>query len=685
MRNAPTNPYVADHRQHRLGADDGCAAAPDRRLRWMSLLLILPLAAGLFRLAWVQQAVAAREEFSLSPLRSRTEPIPARDGRILSRDGLVLAEDQQQFEVRVHFRSIEEPPDEQWLDRQARSLLRSRRNSATSSPHLSFAEARREALERRNALWTRLAELTGVPEATLAQRRREITEEVRRVYEAVLARREEQQEEQEVRMRAWWEVVRDELTTAPKRYRNDPLVIVEQTVPHVVIDSVSLTAAAAIESAPERFPGVQIAPHSKRSYPLGATAAHVIGYALEDQEGAAQGKAGIERTFDLHLRGTEGQRRVWFESDGSITRTEVLRRPQIGQDLVLTLNARLQRQIEEILKAAVGPDSGGAVVVSDVASGEVLVLASAPTFDLNAASDRHPEFWTAANEDPSRRLFHRAVAAALPPGDLFKPVTGVAAVESGGIKALEPFECVGFLDNPSRHRCEVYLNVGIGHGPLTLPDALASRCQVYFYHAGRTAGSDALLHWADKFGFGRATGIALPGEAKGRLPRFNGGGLDEDRLLEFAIGQSTLTATPLQVAQMTAAIANGGRIVRPRLIAGYGASRVGDRRDMQIRSINSDRQLDLDAGTISALQKGFELSAQTIEENPDFAGRIGFAQVGRSKAPHAWFAGFLPAKEPQLAVTIVLEHRGNDGEAVTRTVRAILAQIRQMQSAQHGL
>jgi len=201
---------------------------------------------------------------------------------------------------------------------------------------------------------------------------------------------------------------------------------------------------------------------------------------------------------------------------------------------------------------------------------------------------------------------------------------------------------------------------------------------VYFYHAGREAGADTLLDWADRFGFGRPSGVDLPSESTGNLPTFEGGPLDEDQLLELAIGQSTLTVTPLQLARMTAAIANGGRLVKPQLVAGYGATRI-DAAAREARAANSSNAIpDLHPATVRALREGFSLGyVDPSGESTDVAGCVGYAEVGRGKSPHGWFTGYLPKDEPAVAVVLLIEHADREEAKLEAAVRLITEVVQQ--------
>ncbi|QDT65551.1 peptidoglycan D,D-transpeptidase FtsI family protein [Calycomorphotria hydatis] len=659
---------------------------PNRRLSWLAMVFCVGLTIIGVRLANVQHTLAAREETSLIPASTAIEPIPARNGRILTRDGQILAHDQQRFEVHMHYRWLEEPANEQWL---RQSAYRWRREQPNSSK-ITLEDAKAAVLEQREQLWDHLCEVAEINRATFDESRRELQTRVEKIYEVVLARRESKtvSDEEAEAPANWWQIITQALTTPPHRDRDDPLVILEETQFHPLIPAVPVSAAAEIDAQTEQFPGVKVVAVSRREYPFHNLAAHVIGYRFDTSDDPTKGQVGLEGSYNIHLRGVAGTRKRWFDRDGLPLRDEVRNEPRQGRDLVTSLHVGVQKYLERRLDQAFAAEgkeiTGGAAVVMDVRTGEVIALASAPRFDIQLAADRDDDFWNAIREDKSRPLFHRATQAALPPGSVFKPVVGIAAVESGAINADEPFDCAGYLDRPHRFRDAIYQSAGVGHALITLPGALGQSCNVFFFDAGRKTGAEALLEWTRKFGIGSRTGIDLNEEAAGRLPRFDRE-VDlfaEDRLLEFSVGQSTLTATPLQITRMTAAIANGGRLLLPRLVTGYGVSHV-----QQSTAVVDDdsffRIADVSEQTLSIIREGMRQAvigeggtAAVLQDVPvPVAAKTGTAQVGGGKSPHAWITGFVPADHPQYAFTVVLEHGGSGGRAAGPIARDMIRAI----------
>ena len=678
------------------------ACAPDRRLRVVMWLFAIPLCVVFLRLVDV---VADGPSWLVTsgPVRSVLEPIPARDGRILSADGQVLAEDIETFSVLVHYRWIERPVDPTWLRGQALSgLSRTERRDREA-----IAAAEQAILDRRESLWDTLAQTTGLSRNELFVRFAEIQEEVTTLQARVIAARESKGESKEpsadaVHYDTWWQAagqaVWKAVTSSPRPAAVEPLILAEELDHHEIVGGLPISVAARIESSPEQFPGVRIRVASRRRYPQGSIAAHVIGYRFAttdragDETGAephSRGQTGIERAYDRHLCGVDGLRRVWLDRQGEAVRSEIVRTPRVGRDIVLRLDLSLQRQVEQHLEAALAavhadpraespvddnataeaivPESaGGCVVVLDVRTGALLAAASAPRFDLELAAGRDGRFWKESLADPRRPLFDRVASAAVPPGSIIKIVTAAALLESGRVDPDDPFQCIGYLDRPERHRAYIFRHFGIGHGPTTLTNALAESCNVYFFHHARTVGAAALLEWADRFGFGRKTGSDLLGESAGHVsPAARGADV-----LGLAIGQADLTATPLQVARLTAAVANGGRLITPHVVRGTGPVHQGTD---PVRPILLTEALDeMRQDTLARIREGLEqvvahprgTGYKTVRHPQiEIAGKTGTAEVGGSRADHAWFAGYAPADDPQVAVVVLLEHGGSGGQA----------------------
>ncbi|MSR57988.1 MAG: hypothetical protein EXS05_09970 [Planctomycetaceae bacterium] len=680
------------------------------------------------RLVFVQTQLGDVYAAEFEKTSQRREPIPSRDGRILSADGQVLAEDVVLYGLAVHYRWLEEPVDPGWLRQQVLARLD---RIARRDPQRVAAESA-ALLERREALWHRLERATGLGQAELAGQRRAIQRRVEQVYELVERGRDAEQSDRDFDARpaaesAWWQTawqtVVTTLTTPPQREALEPLVIQEQLDYHRLMSEIPLARAVEIESHPERYPGTRIETRTRRVYPQGPTAAHVVGYRtpvgddairvrrqefpkgdpLDYQAGDRQGRSGLEQYYERHLRGLRGERRVVFNRRGEIVESRVVREPRYGHDLMLSLNLPLQQACEQLLdeqlqSERIDPASGqplpippgGALVAIDVRTGAVLAAASAPRFDLGLLGDSDRGRWSETLADPRKPLFHRAAAMTLPPGSVFKAVSAAAFLESGRLDPEREFACQGYLDQPDRYRCYTFRHFGVGHGDVNLVSALARSCNVYFFAAARRIGPQPLYDWASKFGFGQLTGIDLPGEAAGQLPPDPRGGQNgtlskkqratAPEPLQLAIGQSKLTATPLQVARMIAAFANGGRLVTPRLAdsAGPAALSTQSADATALPAVDPVPIPELSSRTLQWLRMGLQqvvahpqgTGYKTVRlESVAIAGKTGTAESGGGRPDHAWFAGYVPAERPRIAFVVVLEHAGSGGHAAGPVAR----------------
>lgn len=678
-------------------------AAPHARLVVLAILFALPLVVIGTRLVYVQSALADRYIAAWETTSESTERIPARDGRIVSRDGVVLAYDRPQYDLAVHYRWIESPPNPEWVRQQALARLSRAERRDSELVERAQEQVRREHTE----LWQRLVELSGESPESIEAVRHGIQQRIERMAESVRKRAAERAagraQPAASTTSGWWGVLEQayrELTTPPRRADPRHLVIKEEVSDHVVLEDVSLDTIGAIQVHPSRFPGVRIVATTHRVYPEHDLAAHVVGLRRESTGENAEttgrrGQFGIERTYDRYLRGRAGENRLVRSRRGELLAEDVLVAPQDGADVVLTLDARLQRRVEQIFDEALAdqtslgenpnapeesraPPRGAALIAFDIWTGDILVAASAPRVDLNVLLHPTHDEWQALINDSRGPLFPRASQMAIPPGSVFKVLTAIAALESGAVDPNEPHFCRGFLDNPDSHRCAIYRHYGYGHGEVTLSDALCQSCNVYFFQLAREMGPEVMTQWATRVGFGRQTGVDLPGEATGHVPdrdnRAGGSPWYPGTTLQFSIGQATLTVTPLQVARMMAVIANGGHLVTPRIALppGRNAMQATDGGGQFMpRPASVERIAELSEETIRTIRHGLE----QVVAHPrgtgkaarvpgiSVAGKTGTAEAGGGRTDHAWFAGYLPAERPRFAFVVVLEQGGGGGAA----------------------
>ncbi len=725
MRNRPCNDFATPAPDAGPRLDH----APHLRLLVLFVMAVLPVVAIVGRLAHLKIALVDRFTADWDRPREVEEPVPSHDGRILTADGRVLACDEPQFDLAVHYRWLEEPADDAWLTQQARTKLkpRDRRNRD------KLAAARATVLEEREALWSALVAATGVSRDEFRTRGRDVQTRVERVYEYVS--RLQQQRESAAQpaiptvpdQTFWehgWEVFVNELTTPPQREAREPLVIREQLDYHIVAERVSLDTVAAVESLPSRFHGVEVRPSSHRVYPAGSLAAHIVGIRTPlngDEFKARQarfpegdplgyrvgdriGRSGIERSSDSRLHGRAGLKRTVRDRHGVVLNTEIVRAPVNGSDVILAFDSRLQAQTEALLDDVIGPaagtksgadsgsidpldappastrPNGGCIVALDIRTGRVIAAAAAPRFELNLLADYDETEWNRTLADERQPFFPRVTQMTVPPGSVFKVLTSVALLESGLIDPDAHYHCQGYLDRPDRDRCLIYRHYGVGHGDMNLESALCQSCNVYFFNAARRIGPQTIHDWAARFGLGDVTGVDVPGEQRGHLPAPDPSSSDgpwyPGTTLQFAIGQASLTVTPLQVARMMAAVANDGYLVTPRFVHESPTPEPSsEQRDIRLAAFEDSREMapqripGLSSGTLERIRAGL----RQVVENPkgtgkrvhldeiSIAGKTGTAEVGGGQTDHAWFAGYAPADAPRVAFVVVLENGGSGG------------------------
>ena len=443
------------------------------------------------------------------------------------------------------------------------------------------------------------------------------------------------------------------------------------------------------------FPALRILVTPTRVYPQGPVAPHVIGTVgeitkeeirrLRDkgyEVGDYIGKSGLELQYEELLRGKKGGRQV--EVDALGRRMRILQEidPQPGWDLYLNIDLDLQLKAQSLLEG-----KRGAIVVMDPRNGEILAMASSPSFDPREFGRfMDPEKWRALAEDSSHPLTNRAIQGIYAPGSVFKIIVALAALTMGQVKPQESFYCPGYFTLGNRSfRCWKEE----GHGSVALYKGIVQSCDVYFYQVGLRIGPKAMIEFAKWFGLGDFTGIDLPGERKGFLPHPQRGKWFGGDTVVMAIGQGRLAVTPLQLATFISAIANDGRFYRPFLVR--------EARDPSGKTIHFSPQLK---GEIPLSQEIFQVVKTALEgvvEDPQgtgrasrlegikVAGKTGTAQVRgmpqRVKDPlllpyehrdHAWFVAYADADYPSIAVSVLVEHGGTGGGAAAPLARELI-------------
>lgn len=724
-----------DWRQFDADAKDTTAVVDPRRRLGICLVVfcvgLLIVSARVVQLE-ATQGDGFRAE-ALRPIEKRTV-LPAPRGRILARDGTPLACDRTIQSLAVHYRWLQEPPDAQWLYATARARLpKSDRRNAEK-----LAASRAAVLAQRADLARRLAQLCRLSPEQWAARCRAIQTRVERIAESANRRNQSAAAERDEADESWAVRIRRLLLEEPPQPR---IVVAEELAHHVVVDDVRPEVAAEIASHAERYPGVKIVDVLRRTYPNGSLAAHVVGHLgpIEQEELTEDrwacrasagrpwylpddwvGRVGVERQRETALRGRHGEAVEQTDRSGRLLTSFRPEEPVAGRDVTLTIDPVLQRTAEQLLESAkrrhqdfapVGDGDGvaekkqadqevaGAIVVMDVRDGAIRAAASMPAFDPNVFAQSETDEVARLLADPTHPLFDRVCCMAIPPGSTFKVVTAAALLESAAVGPDERFFCRGYLHKPDQQRCEIYVRHGVGHGEITLADALCESCNVYFFHFAGRMGPRPLIDWAERFGFGQPTGVDLPGESAGIVPspewlrgRSQSWSIADTQ--SVAIGQGPLTVTPLQVVRMMAAVANGGHLVRPHVVelgardGGRGTGDQGTTDSCEASpSSPAPRPLALSPRTLQVLRAGLRrvvadpkgTAHATVDlESTAIAGKTGTAETGEDRASHAWFVGYAPADEPKLAFVVVLEHAGDAAVAAGPLAKRLVIRMEQL-------
>ncbi len=469
-----------------------------------------------------------------------------------------------------------------------------------------------------------------------------------------------------------------------EKYKDWPLF-----QPIVVKDDLLLDEIATIKARKAEFPELLIQAEPKRYYPHKSFAAHVIGYLQEISEeemknlfrerrlGELVGKTGIEREYEQRLVGSEGRVLEVVDSLGR-ERGEISRiSPVPGQDITLTLDFDLQKRSEELLEGR-----EGAVVVLDTNTGEILALASFPTFDPNKFISRFTtQEWLDLLQSPEFPLENRAIRGLYAPGSIFKLVLALGALDSRLIDEWRTYYCTGST-RIYNHPFSCWFKGG--HGSMNLYDGIRYSCNIYFYQVGKTMGIEEIARYARMFGFGAITGVDLPGEKQGLVPdpEWKRKVRDETwypgETISVSIGQGPITVTPIQVARYTALIANRGKIVTPFLLK----KKEPDDREIYRVDIQESVFEKVIRGMWKSVNEDGTGRGSRIQEF-DVCGKTGSTQVisttsaeklgqeERIVKTHSWFTGFAPKDGPEIAVTVLVEYGGTGGATAAPIAREI--------------
>ena len=466
--------------------------------------------------------------------------------------------------------------------------------------------------------------------------------------------------------------------------------------PVLLDDKLQWDQVSPIAARLHHLPGVNVEAGSYRYYPNAELTSHLVGYLSLARKSDVEagylanefiGRTGAERAFEAQLHGELGSQMEEVDAHGR--RIAVLERsaPSMGTEVRLALNLDVQRAAAEALAGRTG-----AVVVLDVHSGGVIALLSQPGYNTNRfITGLESEQWDSWLHNPEKPLLNRAIQAAYPPGSTFKMIAGFAGLQGGLSLAGGRAFCPGYVELADRKlRCWKRT----GHGNIGLHDAIVQSCDVYFYQLGDQLGMLELSQAARAWGLGERTGIDLPPEVRGVVPAERPDetiGLQGSRRSRWfrgetmitAIGQGILTVTPLQMARFAATIANGGKVLKPQILAGVEPEVLG--------------QPEINAGHLQKVQQAMRdvvadprgTAHRVLASAPwPAAGKTGTAQVVgmaqdddeevspeeqlRRHKDHAWFMGYAPFDKPRIAIAVFVEHGGHGGSDAAPVAAAVI-------------
>lgn len=470
---------------------------------------------------------------------------------------------------------------------------------------------------------------------------------------------------------------------------------IPQTQPFVLAEELSMAQVASLQAESVAFPEINVVPVQRRNYPYGTMAAHVLGFIgevsekeLAQNEGLKQGdligKRGVELMYDTYLRGRSGAEYWEYDADGRrLSEYAPARKvPVPGDNIYLTVDFELQRRAEQYFAEN---EMVGSAIALDPRSGEVLAMVSSPAYNPNVYSKRFtPDVYKLITSNPFKIELNRAIQGLYSPGSVFKVVMAMAGLSEGAIGPGTVFGCGGSaVFRGRRFRCWKRE----GHGAVDVERAMKVSCDIFFYNTGDRLGVDKIHDYANKLTFGEISHIDLDGERAGLVPSTKWATEKQHRkwypseTISVSIGQGPLVVTPLQVANMIAAVANGGKVFQPHVVRYVDrVQKDGSYRRFRVPS-RVIHEVELSPNALKAVKDGLwkvvneegGTGGNARIEGLDISGKTGTVQViaqhGWVKAEglpfkyrdHAWFASFAPLNDPQMVVVVFIEHGGHGG------------------------
>jgi penicillin-binding protein 2 len=629
----------------------------DPQLRWLAVAVAAGLGILLAGLWWVQVVSAHEYQSHLETQAYRTVRLPAVRGKILDREGRVLAENRPRYNLSLYLDDLRKQFDD------------------------AFAPLRKQALE--------------VQKQTIAAQEKKLGRALTKVERKQFAFTSAQW--QSLRAQARLGVVQNLVAQVGQRL-GQPLTLDEKkferaydtrrALPFTILPNLDAAQVARFEENFTNGLGVNLDLQAARVYPSGATAAHLLGYLRSDDSSQTgedadfnyrlpdyRGVVGVEGRCDAALRGRAGEESVLVNNLGYRQSENVWLQPEPGKNVVLTVDLDLQRAAAESLARHQGADARGAVVVMDVRSGDVLAMVSSPTFDPNDFADGISQ----AKWDQLQALTaekNRATYENYAPGSIFKTVVALAALENG-MNPAEIFQVQANPENPAKGIFYVgrrAIKDTAPPGDYNFKRAFIHSSNSYFINAGLHAGVENIIRIGEEFHLGERTGLFARQETGGDFPddnRVRDGWTDGDTA-NLCIGQGAIAVTPIQMAVMVSAIANGGKVLWPRLIdriepqdpssgeatTNFPSGVVRDELDVHPRSLQILRDAML-ADVESSEGTGTAAAVDGLQ----ICGKTGTAQVqdehNKLIGYNFWFASYAPYEKPKYAVVVMVESTGS--------------------------
>ncbi len=453
-------------------------------------------------------------------------------------------------------------------------------------------------------------------------------------------------------------------------------------------EDVDFTIIAQLEEEKNKHPGLDFKVDIHRIYASEITMPHIIGYLNQITEqtigyyktgdfadtdykiGERVGAAGIEKFYEIELRGQKGYHQLQSDAKGKVVKDlGIVKHPTDGYNLYLTIDLDYQRFVESVL----GPNKGS-IIVMDVRTGDILAATSKPDYNIRWFVEGITlDQWKELNENPDKPMFNRIVQSGYAPGSTFKMITSIAALEEGLVTPETYIECKGFyLLGGNRFRCWNWT----GHGHVNMHGAITHSCDVYYYTIAWQLGINKLAKYAKMFGLGELTGVDLPNERKGVIPttdyfdsRYGRNNWKSGTVVNLGIGQGEILVTPVQLAQYAAMLANSGKYQQPHFVR-YAEDQEGIRKILYpIKTVPvKPDHIELMRQAMWAVVNTYEGTGKRAWTKWQAAGKTGTAENVHGNY-HGWFIGFAPYADPEIAVVILMEN-GGEGSDVAAPVSA---------------